>query len=687
MTPARSLIESLRKQIREHEHRYYVLDDPAVSDEEYDRLLERLRALEAEHPSLITPDSPTQRVGGTPSSDFAAVEHAVPMLSLDNSYDEEDIRAFDERVRKALGRPPSVYAVEAKIDGVSCSLLYEEGRFLRAAARGDGKVGEDVTANARTLRSVPLVLLGPRPGPEPAGDCARGEKTARGPRPPRLLEVRGEVYLAKADFERINEGLKSSGAGPFVNPRNCASGSLRQKDPKVTASRRLRFFAHSFGRIEGADKPFSAHSEFLEACLGWGFAVASERRLCPDIGAVVSFYQEFRRMQASLPYEADGLVVKVDSHAEQRILGATAKSPRWAIAFKYPGRQATTRILSVAFSVGRTGAITPVAELDPVFLAGVTISSASLHNFAEIERLGVRIGDTVLIERAGEVIPKVVKAVLSKRDGSQKPVRPPSRCPSCSGPVQKEEEFVAYRCVSPSCPAQLKRALLHFASRDGMDIEGLGEAVVEGLVDSGRIKDVSGLFGLKKEDLLELPLFAEKRAENLLAAIAAAKARPLSRLLYGLGIPQVGERTAWDLAAHFKTLARAASATEEDLTLVPEVGPTVAGAVAGFFGHPQVRGLLEKLKALGLNTTEPEHGPKAGAPLSGKTFVFTGELEAMPREEAERKVRELGGKASSSVSKKTSFVVAGREPGSKARKAAELGVSVLDEAGFLKLIG
>ncbi|MEK7746734.1 MAG: NAD-dependent DNA ligase LigA, partial [Elusimicrobiota bacterium] len=508
MSSARSLIESLRRELREHEHRYYVLDDPAVSDEEYDRLLERLRALEEENPSLITPDSPTRRVGGTPCADFAPVEHAVPMLSLDNSYDEGDIRAFDERVRKALGRPPSAYAAEAKIDGVSASLLYEEGRFQRAATRGDGKVGEDITANARTLRSVPLAL--------------------RGSRPPRLLEVRGEAYLAKADFERINSGLKASGEEPFVNPRNCAAGSLRQKDPKVAASRRLRFFAHSFGRLEGARKSFSSHSEFLEACLGWGFAVTRERRLCPDIGAVLSFYREFREEQDSLPYEADGLVVKVDPYAEQRVLGATAKSPRWAIAFKYPGRQATTRIRSVAFSVGRTGTITPVAELEPVFLAGVTISSASLHNFAEIERLGVRVGDTVVVERAGEVIPKVVKVVPSRREGSRTPVRPPAQCPSCSGPVEKEEEFVAYRCVNPSCPAQLKRALLHFASRGGLDIEGFGEAVAEALVDSGRLKDVSGIFGLDKEDLLKLPLFAEKRAENLLSAIAAAKARPLS---------------------------------------------------------------------------------------------------------------------------------------------------------------
>ena len=667
MASARSLIESLRKELREHEHRYYVLDDPAISDEEYDLLLERLRALEEENPSLITPDSPTRRVGGTPSVDFAPVEHAVPMLSLDNSYDEGDIRAFDERVRKALGRPPSAYAVEAKIDGVSASLLYEEGRLRRAATRGDGKVGEDITANARTLRSIPLAL--------------------RGARPPRLLEVRGEAYLAKADFERINTGLKASGSEPFVNPRNCAAGSLRQKDPRIAAARRLRFFAHSFGRLEGESRSFSTHSEFLEACLLWGFAVTRERRLCPDIGAVLSFYREFREEQESLPYEADGLVVKVDPYAEQRVLGATAKSPRWAIAFKYPGRQATTRIRSVAFSVGRTGTITPVAELEPVFLAGVTISSASLHNFAEIERLGVRIGDTVVIERAGEVIPKVVKVVLSKRQDSQTPVRPPTQCPSCLGPVEKEEAFVAYRCVNPSCPAQLKRALLHFASRDGMDIEGLGSAVVEALVDSGRLKDASGIFGLNREDLLALPLFAEKRAENLLAAIAAAKARPLSRLLYGLGIPQVGERTAGDLAAHFRTLARVGSASEEELTLVPEVGPTVAGAVAGFFRHPQVRGLLKKLEEAEINTLEPERGPGAGTPLAGKTFVFTGELESMSREDAERKVRELGAKASSSVSKKTSFVVVGREPGSKARKAAQLGVSVLDESGFLKLIG
>ncbi|HAH06355.1 MAG TPA: DNA ligase (NAD(+)) LigA [Elusimicrobia bacterium] len=655
----------LREEIRLHERRYYVLDAPLISDEQYDRLVERLKKLEAEHPELAVADSPTQRVGGGLSSSFKPVRHAQPMLSLDNSYDEADIRAFDERVRKTLKGAPSAYVVEAKIDGLSCSLTYEDGRLVLGATRGDGETGEDVTANVRTVRSIPLKLAG---------------------KAPKILEIRGEVYLAKADFEKINAALLDAGKEPFVNPRNCAAGSLRQKDPKVAASRRLRFFAHSFGRLEGMEPP-KTHSDFLDFCAELGFAVTEVRRKCEDIDEVVLFYQDFKEKQFSLPYEVDGLVVKADSRREQALLGTTAKSPRWAIAFKYPGRQATTVLEGVEYSVGRTGVVTPVACLKPVFLAGVTISSASLHNFEEVERLGVKLGDTVVIERAGEVIPKVVGVVLDARSGKEKPITPPKRCPVCGGTVVREEEFVAFRCINPSCPAQLKRSLLHFASRDGMDIQGLGEAVVDQLVDRKLVKDAAGLFSLRKEDLLGLELFKEKKAENLLAELSKAKERPLSRLLFSIGIRQVGEKTARDLAARFKTMAALRKASVEELTAVPDVGPVVAQAVAAFFAQPAASALLDALAAAGLDMSEPEAPAGASAPLAGKTFVFTGELDAMPRAEAEEKVRLLGGSASSSVSKKTSFVVVGRDPGSKAEKARKLGVSVLDEAAFLALIG
>lgn len=665
VSPASAEVERLRAEIREHDRRYYLESKPIVSDEEYDRLLKRLQDLEEAHPELKRPDSPTQRVGGGVSTDFAPVEHALPMLSLDNSYDEEDIRAFDERVAKALRRPPSGYAAEAKIDGVSLSVLYEDGRLVRGATRGDGRAGEDITPNVRTIRSIPLVLSGPRP--------------------PKVLEVRGEAFLDKSEFARINEALAAAGKPTFVNPRNCASGSLRQKDPAVTARRRLKFYVHSFGRVEGAEEPAS-QTEFLRAVRSWGLPASDVHRLCRDVSELLDFYREFKDKQFSLPYEIDGLVAKVDRRDEQRRLGSTSKSPRWAMALKYPGRQATTRVRGVSFSVGRTGTITPVAELEPVFLSGVTISSATLHNFEEVERLGVRIGDTVVVERAGEVIPKVVQVVLEKRAGRKAPVRPPSACPVCRGAVMKEEGFVAYRCINPSCPAQLKRRLLHFASRDGLDIEGFGEAVVEQLVDSGKVKDLADIFSLEEPDLLKLELFAEKRARNLLDAIAQAKTRPLSRLLFALGVPQVGEKTARDLAAHFRELDRVAGASEDELTRVPEIGPVVAASVVRFFGQEAVGRLIRELKAAGLKTSEPEAAVSADARLGGKIFVFTGELESMSRDEAEEKVRLLGGKAVSSVSKKTTYVVVGKEPGSKARKAETLGVATLDEKEFLRLI-
>ncbi|MFH1723928.1 MAG: NAD-dependent DNA ligase LigA [Elusimicrobiota bacterium] len=660
-------IKKLREEILEHDRRYYIENKPAISDEEYDRLLTRLRRLEEDNPGHASPDSPTQRVGGGVSTEFTPVQHATPMLSLDNSYSADDIRAWDERVRKGLGRDPSAYVVEAKIDGVSLSLTYESGRLVLGGTRGDGRTGEDVTPNVRAIRAIPLSL--------------------RGPDIPRRLDVRGEVYLEKAEFERINRELKAAGEAPFVNPRNCASGSLRQKDPRVTATRRLRFFAHSLGRVAGGREPDS-HSDFLDACRALGFATTGVRRRCRDIEEMIAFYDEFKERLSSLPYEIDGLVAKVDARDEARRLGATAKSPRWAMAFKYPGRQATTKVRGVTFSVGRTGVVTPVAELEPVFLSGVTISSATLHNFAEVERLGVEVGDTVVIERAGDVIPKVVEAVKGGRGGRAmpRPIRPPKTCPVCEGTVRKEEGFVAHRCINPSCPAQIKRKLLHFASRDGLDIEGFGEAVVEQLVDGGRVKDIADLFTLTKDGLLELELFADKKAMNLLAQIERSKSKPLSRLLYALGIAQVGEKTARDLAARFGSMDALSRADEDALERVPEIGPIVAASVASFFRQAPVRSLLKKLVESGLRMTEPEAPVSAEAPLAGKTFVLTGELESMTRGQADERIRMLGGKTSSSVSKKTSYVVAGAAPGSKAAKAARLGVQTLSERDFLEML-
>jgi DNA ligase (NAD+) len=656
-------IERLRSELREHDRRYYVEDAPVISDTEYDGLMRRLRSLEEAHPDAVTPDSPTQRVGGAAVSDFKPARHAAAMLSLDNVYTEEELRDWHARLLKNLppGERPA-FIIEPKIDGLSCALTYENGILARAATRGDGETGEDVTLNARTIRSIPLRLAG------------RGL--------PSRLEVRGEVYIAGADFAKVNAEEERAGREPFVNPRNCAAGSLRQKNPAVTAKRRLRFLAHSFGVREGGG-PVDNETGFLKACAGFGIQPV-EHSEAGEIDEVVRFYHDFKKNKLpGLAFAVDGIVVKVDSYAQQKRLGFTAKSPRWAIAFKYPAQQASTIVEKVDFSVGRTGTITPVAKVKPVFCAGVTISSVTLHNFAEIGRLGLMEGDHVLIERAGEVIPKVVKVNRDRRPDSAKPVQPPKTCPVCGGAVVKEDEFVAYRCDNPSCPAQLKRHLLHFASRPALDMQGLGEAAVDQLVDTGRVKDVAELYGLKKEDLLKLELFADKRAENLLAQIFESRRRPLECLIFGLGIRQVGEKTAETLAGLYD-LDGLAAASEAELTRIQEVGPIVAASIHGFFQSPETRALLARLKEAGLNFKRSEKKTK-GAKLAGQTFVFTGELETMTREEAEEKVKALGGKASGSVSAKTAYVVAGAEAGSKLRKANELGVKVLTEQEFLEL--
>jgi len=654
-------LESLRAEIREHDRRYYLLDAPTVSDTEYDELMARLKELEAAHPELDDPGSPTKRVSGGVGSGFKPVRHAVPMLSLDNAYEEADIRAWDERVRKNLppGETPS-YLVEPKIDGLSCALTYEDGVFARAATRGDGETGEDVTANARTLRAIPLRL--------PAGA-------------PKRLELRGEVYMAFADFERVNEEETRAGREPFANPRNCAAGSLRQKDPRITASRRLRFTAHSYGVWEGGEP--ASHSGFLARTRELGIPANAFER-CASIDEVVAYYRRFRdERMPKLAFAVDGLVVKVDDFAQQKRLGFTARSPRWGIAFKYPAQQATSKVVAVEFSVGRTGTITPVAKVEPVFCAGVTISSVTLHNFEEIGRLGLRVGDRVLIERAGEVIPKVVKVVEKGR--KRVAVRPPRKCPDCRSPVVKEEGLVAYRCDNPSCPAQLRRTLEHFASRAAMDIVGLGDSAVDQLVARGLVKDVADVYALTKEQLLGLELFADKKAENLLAQIEASKSKPLDRALNALGVRQVGEKTAEALAERFDVDGLLA-ATEEDFQAVPDVGPIVARSLRAFFASKEGRGLIARLRKAGVAMPKPERKVVAGSPFAGMTFVFTGELTAFTREEAEEKVKSLGGKASGSVSAKTTYVVAGEAAGSKLKKAESLGVKVLTEKQFQDLL-
>jgi len=662
-------IEKLREEIRYHDYRYYILNEPEISDGEYDKLMQRLKELEAQYPQFVTPDSPTQRVSGGVSTEFKPVRHLKPMLSLDNTYSTEEVLAWDERVRKLLPRNAKIrYVIEPKIDGLSCCLRYEDGVLVLGATRGDGEVGEDVTLNVKTIRSIPLKLLG-KPGEVP-----------------RLLEVRGEVYMRKEDFYKLNEELKKKGGEKiFANPRNAASGSLRQKDPRVTAQRKLDFYVHSLGIIEGGEK-VSTHEEFLKYCSKLGLKVVEPVKFVDDIKDVVEYCKEWEAKRDTLSYEIDGMVIKINSFEQQEMAGATLKSPRWAIAYKFPARQATTVVKNIIVQVGRTGVITPVAEFEPTECGGVVISRATLHNFDEIRRLGVKVGDTVVIERAGEVIPKVVKVV---KDGGGKPFKVPTKCPSCGGDIVKEkEEEVAYRCINPSCPAQLINGLIHFAKREAMNIEGLGEAVVEQLVNRGMVKDFADIYFLKKEDLLQLELFADKKAENLLKSIENSKSVPLSKLLYGLGIRHVGEKASLVIAKKFKTMDRLMDATREELLTIDEVGPVMAESIVQFFKQEGTKKLIEKLKKAGVNMKEElvEAKPEEQI-LAGKIVVFTGELESYTRSEAEELVYKLGGIPASSVSKKTSFVVVGKNPGSKYEKAKELGVRILTEEEFLKLIG
>ena len=659
-------IATLRKEIRRHEELYYVRDDPEISDAEYDALIERLRGLEEEHPQFRTPDSPTVRVGGRPAEGFEEYVHRRPMLSLDNSYNIEDLRAFDERCRKLADGREFEYVAELKIDGLSISLHYEGGTLVRGVTRGDGRVGEDVTQNVRTIRSIPLTL---KDGPGAGGD----------------VEVRGEVYLSRKAFERINAEREEAGESRFANPRNAAAGTIRQLDPRVVARRRLDMFAYDV--LRGDRKPFRTHGESLDWLERAGFTVNECRRNCEDIERVIEFCNEFDQRRDELDYEIDGVVVKVNSTSLQEEFGATAKAPRWAIAYKYPARQATTQVLSIVVQVGRTGALTPVANLTPVLLAGSTVARATLHNADEIERLGVRMGDWVLIEKSGEVIPKVLKVVESRRTGKETPFVMPDECPVCGGVVSRPEGEVVARCVAADCPAQLKARLLHYASRRAMRIEGLGEALAEQFVQKRMVRDVADLYGLTLEDVAGLERMAEKSASNLLAQIEASKARDLPHLVYGLGIRHVGERTAMLLSRHFGSLERLAAASVEEMDDVHEIGLTVAESVRDWFDDEGNLNLCRRLGEAGVRT---EMTGTAGAArdgeFAGKQFVLTGKLEGMTRDEARALIESRGGRVTSSVSKKTDYVVAGEDAGSKLDRANELGLRVIDEKELSRIL-
>jgi DNA ligase (NAD+) len=660
-------IDGLRKKLRHHEYRYYVLDDPEISDAAYDKLMERLKGLEAAHAELITPDSPTVRVGGAPRDGFQTVRHARAMLSLDNAFSYDALRDFDRRVRESSGKERIEYIAEHKFDGLSISLQYEDGVVVRGVTRGDGTTGEDVTPNVKTIRSIPLQV-----------DTAVLKKAKL----PSDFEVRGEVLMTRKAFEALNRQQEQSGGKIFVNARNSAAGAVRVLDPSITAARRLDFFAY-YLFVDGK-VPFPRHSDSLVALKQLHFRASDDWKLCSGIDAVIAYCEDWDAKREKLPYEIDGVVIKVNATAIQNELGYTAKAPRWAIAYKYPARQETTVVNDIIVQVGRTGALTPVAVLEPVQVGGVTVSRSTLHNMDEVERLGLQIGDTVLIERAGEVIPHVLKVV--KEGKNRRPFHMPKLCPECGSAIHKSEDEVAYRCVNAACPAKRKESLLHYASRHAMNIDGLGEKIVDQLVDTGLVKDVADLYALKEDQVAALDRMAEKSAQNLLAEIAGSKKNSLARLIYALGMRFVGERTGQLLAEHFSSLEELAAAKEEQLVAVPEVGPKVAAAIAEFFSEAANRQLIKKLHRAGVHPTAEKREVKSDK-LAGKSFVFTGGLANRSREEAGELVQQHGGKVSGSVSKKTDYVVVGSDPGSKYDKAKELGVTILTEAEFEKLPG
>lgn len=660
-------IAGLREKLRYHEYRYYVLDEPEISDAAYDRLMERLKELEAAHPELVTPDSPTVRVGGAPRGGFQTVRHARPMLSLDNAFSYDALREWDRRVREGSGKEKVEYIAEHKFDGLSISLQYEDGMLVRGVTRGDGTTGEDVTPNLKTIRSIPLRV--------DAFALKKAKLRAD-------FEVRGEVMMTRKAFEALNRHQERIGGKIFVNPRNSAAGAVRVLDPTITASRKLDFFAY-YMLVDG-NVPFAKHSESLQALKQLRFRASDDWRLCNGIQEVIGYCEDWDAKREKLPYEIDGVVIKVNATSIQNELGYTAKAPRWAIAFKYPARRETTVVKDILVNVGRTGTLTPVAMLEPVQVGGVTVSRSTLHNMDEIERLGVQIGDTVLIERAGEVIPHVLKVV--KPGKNRRPFHMPKNCPECGSVIHHVEGEVAYRCVNAACPAKRKESILHYAGRHAMDIDGLGEKIVDQLVDKGLVKDVADLYALKEDSLAGLERMAEKSAQNLLQELEASKKNSLARLIYALGIQFVGERTGQLLAEHFSSLDELAAAKGEELEQVPEVGPKVAASIVEFFSEPANRQLIKRLAKAGVRPTAEKREVKSDK-FAGKSFVFTGGLANRTREEAGAIVQQHGGKVSGSVSKKTNYVVVGTDPGSKYDKAKELGVTILSEGEFEKLVG
>jgi DNA ligase (NAD+) len=668
MTQAASAqrMAELREQIHHHDYLYYVEARPELADAEYDALVRELRALEASFPDLVTPDSPTQRVAGQPVEAFRPVEHVEVMLSLDNATRPEDLQEFAGRLARALPGARFSYVAEPKIDGLGVALLYRQGRFVRGATRGDGRVGEEITANLRTIRSLPMVLR---------GRLAEADE----------VEVRGEVYLPREDFARLNRALEEGGEATFANPRNAAAGSLRQKDPAVTARRPLALFLYYVSRARALG--FTAYSETLEALREAGFRVNPRTERCPTLDQVAAYCARLEVERDRLGYDADGAVVKVDDLEQQRHLGSTSHHPRWAIAFKFAARQATTTVQAIEVNVGKTGALTPVAKLEPVELAGVTIRNVSLHNEDEVRRKDIRIGDTVLIERAGDVIPYVVQVVLAKRPPESRPWVFPERCPVCGHGAARLPGEAHWRCLNSACPAQLKERLKHFGSRGAMDIEGLGDAAIEQLVERGWVRDFADLYDLTVERVADLERFAEKSAENLMRAIQASKDRGLAPLLNGLGIRMVGERAAAVFARRFGSMERLMKASSEELAEVRGIGPQIAQSVRTFFDDGTNRDVIEKLKRAGVAMGTAASGDTGPRPLEGKTFVLTGTLSSLPRELARELVEQQGGRVTSSVSKKTNYVVVGESPGSKAEDARRLGVPLLDERAFLALVG